>query len=116
MTDKQQIEKMAKVLCGITKACKDCKLNGNCLAYNSAEALYNAGYRKIGEDVVVLTSEEWRDLHKGYGGMLYEIRQEASKETAKEIVENIKTLVEWGWEMSRIEKWICKNYGVEVEE
>lgn len=44
------------------------------------------------------------------------IEAETRKEMAKEILENIKTLAEWGWEMSRIEKWICKNYGVEVEE
>lgn len=45
----KQIEEMAKVLCGITKPCKDCRLNSQCLAYNSADVLYNAGYRKASE-------------------------------------------------------------------
>lgn len=44
--EKQQIEEMAKELCGMNIACKDCKLDKLCLARNSADILYNAGYHK----------------------------------------------------------------------
>jgi DNA-directed RNA polymerase subunit RPC12/RpoP len=43
---KEQIEEMAKELCGMNIACKDCRLDKLCLARNSADILYNAGYRK----------------------------------------------------------------------
>lgn len=50
---KKQIEEMAKVLCGLRKGCDECKFNGNCLAYNSADLIYNAGYRKQSEWISV---------------------------------------------------------------
>ena len=91
MTDKQQ---KANIVC-----CETCS------------------HREVCYDVITNTDYDF----KGYGCLRYcvsplVIRNNVCKETAKEVLENIKTLVEWGWEMSRIEKWICKNYGVEVEE
>lgn len=63
MTDKQQIEKFATDLC---KACslKNCKSEyPPCVkAQWVSEALYNAGYRKIPENAVVLTREEYEWL------------------------------------------------------
>ena len=50
---KEQIEEMAKELCGMNIACKDCRLDKLCLARNSADILYNAGYRKQGEWISV---------------------------------------------------------------
>lgn len=46
MSREKQIEEMAKVLCGMSRECAKCKLNGKCLARNSADVLYTAGYRK----------------------------------------------------------------------
>lgn len=46
MDIKERIEEMAKELCGVNIACKDCRLDKLCLARNSADILYNAGYRK----------------------------------------------------------------------
>ncbi len=43
---RKQIEEMAKELCGINIACKDCRLDKLCLARNSADILYTVGYRK----------------------------------------------------------------------
>lgn len=108
MTDKQQqIEEMAKVLCGITNACKDCKINGNCFAYNSAEALYNARYRKVGENAVVMRGGELAgqlgiEWSKGYA--------QARKETAKEILDKVSRHYGGVWLVE-----LYKEYGVEVE-
>ena len=46
MSREKQIEETAKELCGMNVACKDCRLDKLCLARNSADILYNAGYRK----------------------------------------------------------------------
>lgn len=138
MIDKQQIEEMAKVLCGITRACKDCKLNGNCLAYNSAEALYNTNYRKVPENAVVLTREEYEELKnesaaiaKDYQemGQFYDEKceelekliqekhkwtEQARKETAKEI---LKWLVDTGvinTAPDTTKMYFKEQFGVEV--
>lgn len=145
MTDKrQQIEDMAKVLCGITKVCKDCKFNGNCLAYNSAEALYNANYRRVPKNAVVLTQEEYEELKnesaaiaKDYQemGQFYDEKceelekliqekhkwtEQALKETAKEIYITGKYYYAKHSPMERqlsdFLAHIKETYGVEVEE
>lgn len=53
MTKEKQIEEMARELCGMNVACKDCSLDKLCLARNSADILYNAGYRKQSEWISV---------------------------------------------------------------
>ena len=47
MSREKHIEQMAHELCGMDIACKDCRLDKTCLARNSADIIYNAGYRKI---------------------------------------------------------------------
>lgn len=68
MTKQEQIEEMAKIMfgyvCTRTK-CDSCKYPNkqkDCEAYRNAEALYNAGYRKIPENAVVITNEEYKRL------------------------------------------------------
>jgi DNA-directed RNA polymerase subunit RPC12/RpoP len=49
---KEQIEEMAKVLCGMKNGCDECMWNKtHCNERNDAEEIYNAGYRKqsVGE-------------------------------------------------------------------
>ena len=50
---KEQIEEMARGICGLNTSdgcfCDGGYCNYNCLAYEKAEALYNAGYRKQSE-------------------------------------------------------------------
>ena len=62
--DKQkQIEEMAKVYCINKYSCnKDCTVQKTevCDIYETCESLYNAGYRKIPENVVVLTEKEYK--------------------------------------------------------
>lgn len=66
--DKQMIEEMAKLvqgdMCGDVP-CEECNYHGKmkilpryCGVYLIAEKLYNAGYRKIPENAVVLTRKE----------------------------------------------------------
>ena len=54
MSREKQIEEMARELCGMNIACKDCRLDKLCLARNSADILYNAVYRKQSENVIEL--------------------------------------------------------------
>lgn len=69
MNKKEQIEEMAVIGCvrnpqaHTAKECAKCDFKqGMCNAYRHAEALYNAGYRKIPENAVVLTKEEYDKL------------------------------------------------------
>lgn len=60
MNREQQIEEMANIphKC-IKSSCEDCiKNDRKCSDYKQAEALYNAGYRKVPDGAVVLTPEE----------------------------------------------------------
>lgn len=69
MNKQEQIEEMAVIGCvrnpqaHTAEECSKCDFKqGMCNVYRHAEALYNAGYRKISENVVVLTKEEYEDL------------------------------------------------------
>ena len=69
MTKQEQIEEMAQIICG---RCED----GVCLIDKSlchglceelkAEALYNANYRKVPENAVVITREDYERLKNNY--------------------------------------------------
>ncbi len=65
MTKQEQIEEMALLGCvrnpqahTAEECAKFCFKQGMCNAYRHAVALYNAGYRKIPENAVVLTKED----------------------------------------------------------
>ena len=84
----KKIEEMAKVvqrdMCG-DRPCEECNYHGKmkilpryCGVYLIAEKLYNAGYRKIPENAVVLTREE-----------LFRDSTQLSKEKQIEIIHNI---------------------------
>ena len=94
MTKQEQIEEMAVIGCvrnpqaHTAEECAKCDFKrGQCNAYKHAEALYNAGYRKIPENAVVLTKEEYIDPSRNY---VTEQIEKARKETAKEILSRIK--------------------------
>lgn len=53
----KQIEEMAKVLCGMSRECAKCRLNGICLARTSADVLYTAGYRKASDVAMEIFAE-----------------------------------------------------------
>ena len=88
-----------------------------------AKGIYNAGYRKIPENVVVLTKEEYIDLSRNY---VTEQIEKARKETAKEIINEIVYCARINTKAvdgvinknSFVEcvEVLAKKYGVEVEE
>lgn len=145
MTKQEQIEEMAVIGCvrnpqaHTAEECSKCDFKqGMCNAYRHAEALYNAGYRKISENVVVLTKEEYEDLKVAadnydpfwfcsFGGCEgarkgckddceMSIFVQERKKTAKEILQ------EWADDNSSMGldntfvNNIAKRYGIEVEE
>ena len=73
MTRQEQIEEMAVIGCvrnsqaHTAEECAKCDFKqGQCNAYRHAEALYNAGYRKIQDGTVVLSREEYEMLKSLY--------------------------------------------------
>lgn len=49
---KQEIEEMAKILCGTDWSCKDCRFRKQCFDYDIAQAFYNGGCRKVTKESV----------------------------------------------------------------
>ena len=85
MTEKEMIEEMARTMggCHTTPNCKTCdEKSGSPSCYNKtcAKRLYNAGYRKIPEGSVVLTSKQCAEIVQDNYNIGYE---RGSKETAK---------------------------------
>ena len=73
MTKQEQIEEMAVIGCvrnpqaHTAEECAKCDFKqGQCNAYRHAEKLYNAGYRKVDKDSVVLSREEYEMLKSLY--------------------------------------------------
>lgn len=122
MNKQEQIEEMANYYC---EYCK--KQTGNkfcehiddksCNIFFEAELFYNAGYRKIPENAVVLTKEEYIDLSRNYVG---EQIEQARKKAVKEILSKLNALMEQyhykstAWR--NCANFIKETYGVEVEE
>ena len=73
MTKQEQIEEMAVIGCvrnpqaHTAEECAKCDFKqGQCNAYRHAESLYEAGYRKVDKDSVVLSREEYEMLKSLY--------------------------------------------------
>lgn len=102
--NKQIIEEMAQCKNFNGYTCKSCGVKNACDRYILAEELYNEGYRKIPENAVVLTKEEYDELRVGkdfnYGVYCGESNMksyyeniglpEARKETAEKFAERVK--------------------------
>ena len=106
MTDKQQIEEMVKVI-GVIRP-EISHENGrertvicmrNATNKEIAEALYNAGYRKVDENAVVLTEKEYNTLlaklerykNKKAWAVTKEVCEEYRKETAKDFIFKVES-------------------------
>lgn len=135
MTKQEQIEEMAHIMCeyynrgfcangDMTEICEDMP---DCCYKNDAEALYDAGYRKVlfdtknGKAVDVCQYAPWK-LVEGYTEREVE---KARKETAREILDMLYVM---GIDKEILEccriydvngvpfaKQICEKYGVEIE-
>lgn len=103
----QEIEELAKVLCVNRKPlkCKDCVIRGMCEFKETAKEVYDAGYRKIDENSVVLTREEAEQVYgtvKNHGELLKDLQEaksvfekemeEAQKEFVKQLEEDEKEI------------------------
>ena len=131
-----QIEEMAVIGCvrnpqaHTAEECAKCDFkNGQCNSYRQAEALYNAGYRKIPKDSVVLLREEQEKILTATEKRIKELKRQilqARKETAEKILNELLDFVN-GWfegvenndfcvELNRISKDLAKQYGVEIKE
>ena len=53
------IKEMAKKLCGM-----DCKYCESCFHLRQANNIYNANYRKVGDDEIVVKKSEYKELKK----------------------------------------------------
>ena len=79
MNREEQIAEMAKIIDELYNVY-------DTTAGDIAEGLYNAGYRKITENAVVLTKEEYIDLSRNY---VTEQIEQVRKETAKDIFQKV---------------------------
>lgn len=128
MTKQEQIAEMAVLGCvrnpqaHTAEECAKCDFkHGMCNAYRHAEALYNAGYRKLPEDSVVLSREEYEKLkmleecHITCEDML-EFVEKARKETAEEILNAVVGAIDNGTFFRKNFIFMMnKVYGVEVQ-
>lgn len=136
MNDKEMIEEMAKIIgwscdkksmdyCDEVDDCDECR----------AIDLYNAGYRKIPEDSVVLTKSE-ADLIAGELGVISPssgkplseaIKAQIRKETAREILKELYMhfsadslcgIVNFNkhYNSAKVVSRLAKQYGVEIKE
>lgn len=138
-----KIEKMAKVMCGRTIKCKECVFGNyvNCMYKEEAIGLYNADYRKVGDDEIVVKKSELEALKKAKNIIqldiseeflkeceheMQELRQKERQETAREILQEVYDTfakkVENGLPnrlyddfTSQVVKIIANRHGIELE-
>ena len=136
----KQIEEMARKICWFK--CPICVKT--CDYFETAETLYNAGYRKVNDDEVVISKEEYENLqiakdfdygyHEGEANMTayYENIKlpETRKETARKILQKADIMFK-AWAENKLlearfvdevkelkqifKKIIAEKYGIEVE-
>lgn len=101
MNKEQQIEEMANIAhkC-IKSSCEDCiKNDRKCFDYKQAEVLYDAGYRKVPENAVILTPEERDEEMKEINKTL------AERDELKAEIERLKEVIADQNELC----WNCKK-------
>lgn len=132
MTDKEMIEEMARVIFerGVALDGIDFVfgLNGSDHFERIATAIYNAGYRKIPEDSVVMTREYYNEMvddvkvsKEKLAHIIDSTKAKTRKETAREILKDLvgHTMEDdgWSWTVNKEDiQWLAEKYDVEVEE
>ena len=125
--DKQMIEEMAQCKNFNGYTCKSCGVKNACDRYILAEELYNAGYRKIPENAVVVPDmagkdfytvekAEWDKMVQGAKDLIREERKETAEKFAESLKEskNIKEILDSGFIVSYVE--VCKEIDEICEE
>lgn len=132
MIDKQQIEEMeiAEMVASYLD-CNNIKVSNQLLPLHIEDMILKAGYRKVPENAVVLTQEEYdnmftfKTIRGGFYSILNTIRKVQKQETAKEWYEKMTTILltlfKRGWTSAEEHNlWIteinefAKQCGVEV--
>ena len=136
MKDKEkQIEEMAMYCCNTCEMgwgfdfgeCAEKGTNGykNCeLAKETAEMIYNSGYRKIPKDAVVIPEKITEETSATDLIKIAKYNDAIRKQTAREIFERLleehrafdNNDVIVVWQVKEVLKEIAKQFGVEVEE
>ena len=132
MTKQEQIEEMGKVMPEKIKDPLDNSryiIFGKSLRREIARIYYNAGYRKLPEDSVVLSREEYNlliNIKKFFetadgeisAGNLLVYLKEFKEQERKETAEKILKAFEYCNDTNFYAKWLelCKQFGVEIKE
>ena len=109
MDKQKRIEEIAEIIrvnCGECNTCKY-KEELHCADILSAEELYNAGYRKIPENAVIVSKQVWEEHIENWDKTSKAIEERVRKETAEKFAEMAKELLdkqEKGWSANMI--WI----------
>ena len=97
--NKKQIEEMAKIYCKTEFLCnKGCQTEG-CRIYEICDTLYNAGYRKVPENAVIIPAEERDEEMKEINKTL------AERDELKAEIERLKEVIADQNELC----WNCKK-------
>ena len=128
MTKQEQIEEMANIphKC-IKSSCEDCiKNDRKCTDYKQAEALYNAGYRKVPDGAtVLLVGENNQALDEKTIEYFVKHNEQIRKETAEKILDLLMPdckACDENWHSgclclrATLAEKIAKQFGVEIKE
>ena len=129
---------MAQFICGRSKddicILDKCSCDCNCGWVRPAEAIYNAGYRKLPEDSVVLSREEYEKLKSRADNKCrydcdlidmpdFEREKTLIEKTSKEMVEKIVTFLDdycdcdSAYLVEQLKEYLAKEqFGVEIKE
>lgn len=132
MNKDEMIEEMAKVLCALPLKCKECVYAETyCIMKQEATVLYNAGYRKVGDDEIVIKKEDadyitelyrekigqvekWRNLCEL---KIKETAQETAREILQELYDEAMRTTNEVVELTAFEiKQLAKEKGIELEQ
>lgn len=142
--EKMTIEEMAKVItdledceynvcfidCRLDCYCADCEYDSKekkgicgCVEYAIAEHIYNAGYRKVGDDEIVVKKSEYEMLSRDYLRTYDYAYREGVADGERELA---KTIISVIWEEEKDEtirikdvhdtvREIAEKHGIELE-
>ena len=143
MTDEKMIEGMAVICEDCKKSCDECfdeyektiwqneikkaDRAKHCQAILHAQRLYNAGYRKLPENAIVIPEKITEETNLEDIIKIAKYNESVRKETAREIftevldLEELKVIRDMGWDTVYNSIYneileLAKQYGVEVEE
>ena len=113
MNKDEMIKDIVKTICEFETLCTECEFNTKkyrCSYKAYAEQVYNAGYRKVGEDEIVESMKTYERA-----------RQETAREILQDIMTKISSFEVAGLTIKSVDinidfvKDLAQKYGVELE-